>query len=76
MGDGANALLSFYMRRGFRNNPNYVPRKRPRVCCMICGKEVEASEGLAAHMKSKHPAADSEARCSREHEAGRTWGIT
>ena len=56
MGDGAEASLVDWMRRGYRDNPNYAPKKRPRINCPECGKPVEASEGLREHAKRKHPA--------------------
>lgn len=56
MGEYAEYALASAMRRGWRVDPNYVPRKRPRTECPCCGKSVEASEGLNAHMKAKHKA--------------------
>jgi hypothetical protein len=58
MGEYANDALRDYIRHGMRHNPNYVPRKRPKTDCPHCGKAVEASEGLAMHVKAKHAGAD------------------
>jgi len=55
MGEYAEYSLLSAMRRGLPFNPNWVQRKRPRCSCVECRKEVEASEGLAAHTKEKHP---------------------
>ena len=54
MGDYANDTLRNYARHGMRFNPNWVPKKRPKCSCVKCRKEVEASEGLKAHIKAKH----------------------
>ena len=54
MGEYAEYALANYARSGMKYNPNYGPRTRPRCSCGECHKEVEASEGLAAHIKMKH----------------------
>lgn len=54
MGEFAEYALQDAMRRGFRVNPNNVPRKRPKIACPDCGKMVEKTEGLKAHQKAKH----------------------
>ncbi len=54
MGEYAEDTLQSYIRGGMPYNPNYVPRKRPKCSCVECRKEVEASEGLKAHIKAKH----------------------
>lgn len=53
MGEYAELMLQFHMRSGFKV-PTSPPRKRPRCNCQICGKEVEATEGLKMHLKAKH----------------------
>lgn len=54
MGEYANYALANYARHGMRVDPNYKPRKRPKIACPVCDKMVEKTEGLEAHMKSKH----------------------
>lgn len=53
MGDGAVMALRAYVRGGMP-----IPRgpriPRPRCSCLICRKEVEASEGLASHLEARH----------------------
>lgn len=54
MGEYANYQVQNFIRYGMKFKPNYIPQKRPRCSCVICKKEVEASEGLQAHQKTKH----------------------
>lgn len=53
MADYANDALRYHATHMWHRP--YTPKKRPRCSCVECHKEVEASEGLAMHIKRKHP---------------------
>ena len=54
MGEYANCALQSYIRNGMRFNPNFTPRKRPRVSCLTCRREFAGIEGVMEHQKAKH----------------------